>query len=230
MRSGRNLLTLHARLDARSFDLQSTCFEREMLDSLGKVFRSRFQNVKTSAQLPKSIGGEELDLIVIDDSSQTVFLGEARATIMPADPSEVFRRLTEIERKITQLQRKIRSVRAHLTNFLAWAGANGRVDDWQVVGCVILRGHAGALTAVPEIPVVPEQIISAGVSAISSVKCLHQWLASHSWLPQPGIHFKTIPTSHRLGEFEVKFGGVKDLKPFDFLRNHLPASLLGFSK
>jgi hypothetical protein len=90
---------------------------------------------------------------------------------------------------------------------------------------VILRGHAGALSGFPNIPVVAENIISVGVPAISSAMRLHQWLVSQAWLPQRGIHFNTVATFHRFGEYEVKFGGVRDLKPLDYLRNHLPSSI-----
>jgi hypothetical protein len=229
LRSGRNLLTLHARLNPRTFDAQSADFEREMLGSLKLVFSAKFSNVKINAQLPKSLGGEELDLVVFDTISRTIFIGEARATVMPADPSEIFRRLTGLEHKVQQVQRKMASVQAHLDGILAWTGLRERVDGWQILGCVILRGHAGALSGFPNIPVVAEYIISVGVPAISSAMRLHQWLVSQAWLPQRGIHFNTVATSHRFGEYEVKFGGVRDLKPLDYLRNHLPGSIQEYS-
>jgi len=228
MRTGRNMLSLQARVAPRSFDTQSASFERQMMVALRDVFCRAFPNVKTNARLPKNLGGEELDLMVFDEKTTTLLIAEARATIMPADPVEVFRRLTEIQRKVNQLQRKISSVRQRLDAILKWAGLKTVAKDWTVVGTVIMRGHAGALSNNPEIPVVPEYIISAGVSLHCSAKRLHGWLAGLSWLPQQGIHFKTIATTHTFGECQLQFYGISDVKPMNYLKEYLPATIAAF--
>jgi hypothetical protein len=230
LRSGRNLLTLHARLDSKTFDSQSALFEHGMIETIGNAFRTRFENTRVNVKLPRSIGGEELDLLVCDPESKTIFVGEARAMIMPADPNEVYRRLTDVEGKVKQLLRKVISLRSNLRGLFDWARLPEGTGDWHVVGAVILRGHAGRFTSISELPIAPEEILLFGIKRLASLGRLHEWLAGRSWLPVPGKHFRSEITTHQFGEYEVLFGGIGELKPMSFLNEHLPASTLAYAK
>jgi hypothetical protein len=229
LRSGRNLLTLHARLDPKTFDSQSALFEHEMIEKIGNAFRARFGDTRQNVKLPRGLGGEEIDLLVCDPKSKTIFVGEARAMIMPADPNEVYRRITNIEEKVEQLRRKVKSLRSNLKEFVKWANLDKPAMGWSVVGAVILRGHAGRLSPTVELPSVPEEIILLGINGFESLGRLHEWLGSYSWLPVHGKHFKTLITTHRFDNYEVLFGGIGDLKPMSFLKEHLPASITGYT-
>jgi hypothetical protein len=148
---------------------------------------------------------------------------------MPADPSEVYRRITDVEEKVKQLRRKVLSLRSNLRGFLEWARLSEGPGDWTVVGAVILRGHAGRLTSVSELPIAPEEILLFGIKSLASLGRLHEWLAGRSWLPVPGKHFMSQITTHQFGEFEAVFGGIGELKPMSFLNDHLPASTLAYA-
>jgi hypothetical protein len=230
LRFGRNLLALHARLDPKTFDSQSALFEHEMIETTGNAFRAKFANTRLNVKLPRSIGGEELDLLICDPESKTIFVGEARAMIMPADPNEVYRRLTDVEGKVKQLRRKVISLRSNLRGFLGWARLSEGTGNWHVVGAVILRGHAGRFTSVSELPIAPEEILLFGIKRIASLGRLHAWLAGLSWLPVPEKHFSSLITTHQFGDYEVMFGGIGEPKPMFFLNDHLPASTLAYAK
>jgi hypothetical protein len=228
-RSTRNLLSLHARVQPRTFDAQSQKFEREMLARLEAAFRPRFPVVFINAKMPKMAGGEELDMLAVDDVSHTIFVGEARAMIMPADPNELFRRLTEMEKKVRQLRRKVESVRKHLDTVLPWSGVSARsTGDWHVAGAVIVSGSGGILSEDSSLPVVPELVVVKGVAAVRTLRGLHEWLVGQTWLPQSGRDFTVQPSHYRFDERTVECVGFGEVRPGAWLRQGLPRSLVPY--
>ena len=81
-KGGRNLLSLHARVDEKSFNSQSAAFEQAMVEDLAALASGRFPLIRTQFNFAPT---GEIDLVIVDDRSATILIGELRWMIPPGD-------------------------------------------------------------------------------------------------------------------------------------------------
>jgi hypothetical protein len=84
-KGGRNLLSLHARIDEKSFNSQSASFEQAMVEDVAALASGRFPLVRTQFNFTPT---GEIDLVIVDDRSATILIGELRWMIPPGDARE----------------------------------------------------------------------------------------------------------------------------------------------
>ena len=202
----RNLLSLHARVDSRSFDGQSHLFEDQMSAHVEQAVRNRFPRFWTHKFLPDRNHVGEVDLLVVDESTKTILLGELRWLLAPGDPREVNNRKKVCGEKVVQLRKKVVAAREVMAQVLRSFQVGNDHTAWNVAGVVIVDGYT-ALGAEPrELPVVPRQIFQIGLSRCKGLNELHAWLCSHKWLPQERTHFVSGRARAQFGPQRLEWG------------------------
>lgn len=185
----RNLLTLQARQEPKRFDAQSGLFENKMVEDLLAKISIKWPVHKANVHV--ALGGvtEELDLVLVDPQSKTVFVGELRWMLPPGDPREVANRKKVCGEKVVQLRRKYNAVKKHLTDMLQNVFAIQSDDSWEVCGAVIIEGFGGARSADNDLPVLVKYIAEVGLEGTDNLRQFAAWSTSLEWLPQEDMHF-----------------------------------------
>lgn len=185
----RNLLSLQARQEPKQFDAQSELFEIKMVEDILSKVGPKWSAHK--ANIKVALGGvtEELDLVMVDQESKSVFIGELRWMIPPGDPREVQNRKKVCGEKVIQLRRKYNAVKKHLSDLLQHVFSIQSDESWEVCGAVIIEGFGGARSADSDLPVLIKYIAEAGLKGAESLRQFGVWSTSLEWLPQEGVHF-----------------------------------------
>lgn len=210
----RNLLTLQARVDPRSFDKQSELFERDMTRSLEDAFRRRWDHVITGRTYALGSSREELDLVVCEPQTKTVLVLELRWILSPADPREVQSKKVACHEKVPQTMRKRNAARANLAQLLnsAFGIEPEDADRWRVEAAVVVEGFGGAPTTEPTIPIIPEWVLEEGVGRGPNLQGLVDWLLSTSWLPVDGRDYHFNHETRSMFDMQVRYAGVSPIR------------------
>jgi hypothetical protein len=203
----RNYLALHARVGSRSFDEQSELFEMGMSNRVEQAVRQRFAKMRMHEYLPTRRDVGEVDILVADEQSQTILIGELRWLLQPGDPREVNNRNKVCAEKVAQVKRKYEAARKIIAPILRLLGVSGDPQLWDVTAVVIVEGYVAAGPEPERFPVVPLRIFELGLIHCNGLMNLHRWLASHIWLPQKGSHFVSSPVTAKFGRQRLRWGG-----------------------
>ncbi|UZE28981.1 hypothetical protein [Pseudomonas asplenii] len=185
----RNLLSLQARQEPKKFDAQSGLFEHEMVADILRKTRKRWPVHRANIKVALGSDIEELDLVLVDQESKSVFIGELRWMLPPGDPREVQNRKKVCGDKVRQLRRKYSLVKLHLRELLEKIFTILSDDSWQVYGAVIIEGFGGAKSMDVDLPVLIKYIAEEGLERSESLRQFGAWSASLEWLPREGVHF-----------------------------------------
>ena len=181
----RNLLTLQARTSPKKFDSHSKLFEVAMIESMVSKINDKWQSNKNNLHATLSGITEELDLVIADESSKTIFVGELRWMLPPGDPREVQNKKKTCGEKVTQLRRKINWLNGNLNAFLSNTfNIKNENNSWEVFGAVIIEGFGGAKSFDPEIPVLVKYIAEIGLLNCTSIRQFGEWSRSLELLPK----------------------------------------------
>jgi hypothetical protein len=164
----RNLLTLQARQEPKRFNAQSGLFEDKMVEDLLAKVSTKWPLHRANVHVTLGRVTEELDLVLVDPQSKTVFIGEL---------------------KVVQLRRKYNAVKKHLTDLLQNVFAIQSDDTWEVCGAVIIEGFGGARSADDDLPVLVKYIAEVGLEGSDSLRQFAAWSTSLEWLPREDVHF-----------------------------------------
>lgn len=210
----RNLLTLQARVDPRSFDKQSKMFEQEMTGALERAFKSKWVNVVPGRTYSVASGREEIDLLICEPETKTVLVLELRWILPPADPREVQSKKVACHEKVPQALRKRNAVRESLAQVLhsAFALPIESPNRWRVEAAVVVEGFGGAPSADATIPVIPEWVLEAGVRRAQNLSALLDWLLSTAWLPVDGRDYHLVHEPRELLGMNVRYAGVSPIR------------------
>lgn len=185
----RNLLTLQARQQPKRFDAQSGLFEDKMVGELLAKICTKWPIHRANVHVALGRVTEELDLVLVDPQSKTVFIGELRWMLPPGDPREVTNRKNVCGEKVVQLRRKYNAVKKNLTYLLQNVFSIQSDDSWEVCGAVIIEGFGGARSADDDLPVLVKYIAEVGLEGSDSLRQFATWSTSLEWLPQEDVHF-----------------------------------------
>ena len=224
----RNYLALHARVGSRSFDEQSELFEVGMSNRVELAIKQRFARIRMHEYLPTRRDVGEVDLLVADEQSQTILIGELRWLLQPGDPREVNNRNKVCAEKVAQVKRKYEAAREIIALILRLLGVNGDPQLWDVVAVVIVEGYVAAGPEPERFPVVPLRIFELGLIYCNGLMNLHRWLASHVWLPQKGSHFVSSPVTARFGRQRLQWGGFHILHNSRYLPDYIVKTATSF--
>jgi hypothetical protein len=224
-KGGRNLLSLHARVDEKSFNSQSTAFEEAMLEEVASLASGRFPFVRTQLQFDPT---GEIDLVIVEEKSATILIGELRWMIAPGDARETVNRIKVCREKVRQVEKKAKRINENTVKFLRhlrWKGYSS--GTWEVVGLVITENFV-VRSSNTDIPVFPLAVLRAGLDAGMDVRQLYLWAKSERWLPKEGRHFDVIPTEVRFKKHALRQHGVTKLRSLEYVTEFLPKSASEF--
>ena len=210
----RNVLSLQARLEPKRFNAQSKLFEVGMTESLLTALRHRWSLVAANRTFTFATSREEVDILVCEPESRTIAVLELRWMLPPGDPREVQLRKEACWEKTRQARRKSLAVRASLSHVLSTAFGISEPDPagWTVGAIVVIEGFGGARSQDTEVPVVPDWVLEAGVSASSSLRQLLAWAVGLEWLPLEGRDFNTVESNFFRDQIEVAYPGLEPLR------------------
>ncbi len=184
----RNMLSLHARVNKKTFDAQSKLFELAMTERLARELPSRFPH-KTARQVPTSTKPEDIDLVLVDEGTKTILFGELRWMLQPGDIREVLNRKQVIAEKVDQVARKVTKAQEALPKVLEYLGLTE--GHWKILGAVVIEGYGGDPSPIPkEYPVVPGDIFLRAIKKCPNLLHAHAALCTPLWLPRRGIDFQ----------------------------------------
>jgi hypothetical protein len=210
----RNLLSLQARLEPRALDRQSHLFERQMTSQLLEAFRAIWPHAAANLTLTLSGVKEEFDLLVCEPETKTIAALELRWMLPPGDPREVQTRKSACWQKVEQAKRKAAALATALEPALLSAlGLRIDGEGWRVRALVVIEGFGGAKSLDPDIPVVPDWVLKAGIEALPSLQRLVDWARSLDWLPTEGRDFEVIVSKPHLDFVSLEYPGLNPLRP-----------------
>jgi hypothetical protein len=223
--NGRNLLSLHARVDKESFNSQSAAFEQAMVEDVAALASGRFPLVRTQFNFRPT---GEIDLVIVDDRSATILIGELRWMIPPGDPREIVNRMKVCREKVIQVEKKVRGVKKDTLTFLRRLGWKGsRPASWEVVGFVITENF-GFRSSNADIPMLPLDVLRVGLTAGINAQQLHLWLKSERWLPRKGEHFHIVQDDVRFDLYTLSQYSLANPRPLQYIREFLPTTVKEF--
>lgn len=225
----RNLLTLQARQEPTQFDAQSGLFEEKMVQDLLAKINTKWPLYRANFHV--ALGGvtEELDLVLVDPQSKTLFIGELRWMLPPGDPREVANRKKVCGEKVVQLRRKYNAVKKNRTDLLQNVFAIQSDDSWEVCGAVIIEGFAGARSADDGIPVLVKYIAEVGLEGSDSLRQFAAWSKSLEWLPQEDVHFDRGHGQIQTSAETIEYSTMGIIATPDEYRQFLAGTLKGFA-
>lgn len=190
----RSLLVIQARSDARSFDAQSSLFEKDMVTELLKEIAPSWPLIRGNVTLRGRGKQEEVDLLLADVASRTLVACELRWMLQPGDPREVQQRKKACWAKVDQLERKVHWLRENVGSALLAMGLDvSDAENWGVEGVVVIDAFGGALSRKSEFPIMTKRLFVRGIKGVPSLRTFAAWSQSLRWLPQDGVHFRTVP-------------------------------------
>lgn len=220
----RNLLSLHARVGTESFNRQSCLFENGMSERIELALKERFKQLRMHKDLPSRRAVGEVDVIVVDEASRTLLLGEMRWLLPPGDPREVNNRRRVCAEKVSQLAEKVSAAREVIPELLRSFNLESDPASWTVVGAVILEGYIAATPQSDTLPAVPLRVFESGLKHCNSLKQLHEWLRRQEWLPKKGTHFVESSLRRKFGSQQLEWGSFGLLLQNDY-EEHLLKTL-----
>lgn len=224
----RNLLALQARQNPKQFDSQSRLFEIKMTaEILSKIGRQWSAN---KANIHVTLAGitEELDLVLVDPESKSIFIGELRWMLPPGDPREVQNRKKVCNEKVNQLQRKYNWLKNNLRGFLENVFAIQLESPWDIYGAVIIDGFGGARSTDHNLPVLVKYIAELGLANSETIRQFGMWSTSLEWLPQEGVHYDRGDGRIETNEEAIEYSTAGILCTTEEYREFLAGSLNKF--
>ncbi len=189
----RNLLTLLAKTDSKSFDSQSSIFEKDMVSRIEPALK-RWKHHELNTEFKENKIKEEIDGLVIDENSKTIILLELRWVLPPGDVREVFNKIKSISGKVDQLARKIKFVENNIGMIVGRASSNlinvASPTDWKVAGIVVVQGFGGTTSHSEDVPIITLDILLKGLEKFDCLWNLYIWARGLGWLPSENQHFK----------------------------------------
>jgi hypothetical protein len=215
-------LSLHARVDEKSFNSQSAVFEQAMVEDVAALASGRFPLVRTQFNFRPT---GEIDLVIVDDRSATILIGELRWMIPPGDARETANRMKVCKEKVIQVEKKVRCLKKDTVTFLrrlGWKG--GRPASWEVVGFVITENFVFR-SSNADIPMLPLDVLRVGLTAGINAQQLYLWLKSEKWLPRKGQHFDIAQDDVRFDRYTLTQYSLAKPRPLQYIREFLPATV-----
>jgi hypothetical protein len=202
----RNMLTLHARTERRTFNSQSGIFEVEMTRSMFSAIGTHFFK-RPNAFLPTNRELEEIDIVIVDEQNRAILLCELRWILQPGDVREVINKRGEIQKKVAQIERKVKGVRAVLPKVLKTLDLpNG---SWDVQGIIVIDGYGGLQSTKPkEFPIVPMKVAVEAINASKNLRHMHALLGTPIWLPRPNMDFSIKREAQNILGVQFEIPGI----------------------
>jgi len=162
-----------------------------------------------SGYIPNTGALPDIDLALVDDVEKACLLLQMKWFIAPDEIGEVIQKSKEIEEGIAQQLRLNQAITANPRPFYEALG----IDSSYRVGCAVISENYVGLPSIqhPDVPVVQEDHLVRKLISGGHLASLLDWLATRAYLPIKGMHFEVVEETSRIGEWTVRWPGIKIL-------------------
>jgi hypothetical protein len=186
----RNLLSLYTRVASSAFDNQSKIFETSMINEANS-WVSKLPFALVNEHIVADNKREEVDILIIDENDKFILVMEFRWFIQPGDSREVQERIKVCNQKVTQTERKLAFITKNIKEITKkYNVSSTNSEEWEVQGCVVIKGFGGQQSINDEIPIITLDVLSIGAQEQRAARHLFNWIKSKSWLPLEHCHYE----------------------------------------
>jgi hypothetical protein len=186
-----NQVPLERELYARLVEQKEALLRDDMISNLPARFRPWTGRLPGRQDLP------DIDLAILDDTSETVLLLELKWFIHPAEPREIAQRGEELQKGVQQCKDLLAAITAEPA-LLRTVGADAHWSHSVAVVSANSIGLANVQDA--DIPIIRAEHLSAKLSASATLAAVATWLTERRYLPIEGRHFT-------VGSYEIEYFG-----------------------
>ena len=185
----------------------------KLVDEKEELMRQRFTNGLSDKDFRLIWGNvsglPDVDLAIIRNSEKTCLLLELKWFIAPAVARERIEKSEEIEKGISQV---FKLKRAFANNHKPLLEKLKIDSSYRLEGIVVSDNWIGyANVQSPEIPVIRADHLIAKLKATENLESVMEWLKDRKYLPKDGEHFKVHRPTTRIGNWTLKWYGIKSL-------------------
>lgn len=192
----RNLLSLHNRVAKDDFDGKTHVCEHKMIAELSPAIPGCWRST-SQIHLPTQPDKEEIDLILIDETTRCLLLVELKWTLQPGDIGQILRREEALQDKVDQVYRKLIRTRETLDACLCRLKCAG--EGWTVEAMVVVEGFRGIPSPMFDtVPVVPAAVLVAALDHFTDLRRFHATFCTDDWLPREGADIDRVPHAQTL--------------------------------
>lgn len=162
-----------------------------------------------SGYIPNTNALPDIDLALVDDMEKACLLLQMKWFIAPDEVGEVIQKSKEIEEGIAQQLRLNQAIMANPRPFCEAL----RIDSSYRVGCAVVSENYVGLPSIqhPDVPVIQEDHLVRKLVSGGRLASLLDWLATRAYLPTRRVHFEVVEEKSRIGEWTVRWPGIKIL-------------------
>ena len=229
-RQDRNMLSLHARADQRSFDRQSAVFEHRMIDEVIRAALSRKLNCKPNVNVPRSKNAGDLDILFVDVKTKVLLICELRWMIQPGDPREIVNRAKACQEKVGKIKTKVDAAKEQKRELAKTVfNLNIEPEEWSVVGIIVIDGYGGIESSDPQFPIIHKKILLEGLKYFSKLDALYNWAKSLAWLPQENVHYsREVIETKGVDDRNIERSGLSVIGGTDTYIDHVKRTIKRF--
>lgn len=154
-------------------------------------------------------GLPDVDLALIDDLEKSCLLLELKWFIQPAEVREIIEKSEEIKKGICQLCQLRDAFTDGNRPLLNRLGIDSSYELEVAVASANHIGHSSIQN--PEVAVIHVDHLIAKLQVSGSLKAVIDWLTNRSYLPTEGKHFEILRITPTVGNWRLKWYGLKPL-------------------
>ena len=149
----------------------------------------------------------DVDLAIINHSEKACLLLELKWFIAPTTARERIEKSQEIKKGVSQVDRFKQAFTNNHEPLLTKINID---SNYRVEGIVVSENWIGyANVQSPEVPVIRANHFIAKLKTTNSLKSTMQWLKDRKYLPKEGEHFKVCRPTTTIGNWSLKWYGIK---------------------
>ena len=151
----------------------------------------------------------DVDFAIISDSEQTCLLLELKWFIAPTLARERIQKSEEIKKGISQV---LQLKQAFANNHKPLLEKLNIDSSYRLEGVVVSANWIGyANVQSPEVPVIRAENLIEKLKLTESLESVMEWLKDRKYLPKEGEHFKVHRPTTTIGNWTMKWSGIKPL-------------------
>lgn len=211
----RNFIVLLNRIPAEKAIYASLVREKEVMMRdriIGELCLPSLRFFHGKAVRYRRVGG--VDLALISDAEKICIILELKWFVMPAEVREIMEKSEEIEKGVNQLLQLSDVISQDSTDFFRRLQID---QSYRLVYAVVSDNFIGMhKTKYPQVPVVQAAHLIRKANQFGGLQELSAWLENHDYLPVEGIHYEVVEEVWKIGEWALKWLGMRLLDKHDF--------------
>ena len=157
----------------------------------------------------------DVDLAIISDVEKSCLILEMKWFIAPAEVREVIEKSEEISKGVSQSLQLSNALHKNPSTFFQRMGVD---SSYGFLFAVVSDSFIGLRSVQnPEIPVVRLSHLIRKANSLHSLRKTMGWLSNREYLPVEGKHYETVEKVWKVGEWGIKWYGIRPLLEGEFV-------------